>query len=590
MNPFWVPASPVSATVAIATSPFKNLKSPTRSELAESRAIPAAERRLRIPNFVELFRWEALCPLLPLKLPTPGEPCAWAGRLCRSHYRWLAPSDIHSSAEVLRLDEFDLLLRLFDFASWRPYFACRFRSQFGPPPFDPLSLGLGIFLAYYQKWDWERLTHELGSHARGQDYCRRLGFDPQDLPAPSTFRMAFAQTQPDWFTDCQTSLAQGLMAYQLIPTHSTFPGDPHEQGVSVATDCQLIASRSHMHCRHQVPACSLPAAPRHCPARDAGKEGCACDTPACREHCRFATWRDPQAAYVYYSGSNQPGINPNAAKPGKDQQPAIPRGKHHFGYKSKAFNLLDDRLFLIWPLTGPFTPANRNDHLLTIPGLRDLLKRFPSIKIGELLGDAGEGFDEVLQFVHTQLHALRTIRLRHADEDDLPLTCLKRGYDCNGIPLCPHGYRLFGNGHDYQRQTTKWVCRLKCTHQPEPDFPGAAPEISRTVCPFAEPAHPLGFSLTTDLTLPDGSIRLARDMPVGSDTWKLRIGRQSYAESRNATQARRQIKRSPSFGLSNAAKSMLISDTLSLAFNLVRLIFEASRQAAKQTTLCAQAP
>jgi hypothetical protein len=70
----------------------------------------------------------------------------------------------------------------------------------------------------------------------------------------------------------------------------------------------------------------------------------------------------------------------------------------------------------------------------------------------------------------------------------------------------------------------------------------------------------------------------------------LRIGRQAYAESRNATQARRQLKRSPAFGLPNTAKSMLISDTLSLAFNLVRLIFEASRQAAKQTTLCAQAP
>jgi hypothetical protein len=90
--------------------------------------------------------------------------------------------------------------------------------------------------------------------------------------------------------------------------------------------------------------------------------------------------------------------------------------------------------------------------------------------------------------------------------------------------------------------------------------------------------------------LPDGSIRLARDMQVGSDTWKLRIGRQSYAESRNATQARRQLKRSPSFGLTNTAKSMLVSDTLSLAFNLTRLIFEASRQAVKQTTPCGQAP
>ncbi|HEX9597311.1 MAG TPA: hypothetical protein VF982_10565, partial [Anaerolineales bacterium] len=371
------------------------------------------------------------------------------------------------------------------------------------------------------------------------------------------------------------------------------PGDPPEQGISIATDCQLIASRSRMQCSYQIPSCSQPAAARTCPAREAGKEGCACDTPACHQHCRFAAWRDPQAAYVYYVGSNQPGPNPNTPKPAKEpsQQPASNvRGKHHFGYKSKAFNIVDDRLFLIWPLTGPMTPANRNDHLLTLPGLQHLHKRFPSLKIGELLGDAGEGYDEILRFVHQDLQALRTIHLRHTEGDDIPLTCLQRGYDRNGIPLCPHGYRLSSNGHDYQRHATKWVCRLKCAHQPDPDIPGATAALSHTTCPFADPAHPLGFSLTTTLTLPDGSIRLARDMQVGSDTWRLRIGRQSYAESRNATQARRHIKRSPAFGLSSTAKAMLISDTLSLAFNLTRLIFEASRQAARHRSLCAQAP
>jgi hypothetical protein len=72
-------------------------------------------------------------------------------------------------------------------------------------------------------------------------------------------------------------------------------------------------------------------------------------------------------------------------------------------------------------------------------------------------------------------------------------------------------------------------------------------------------------------------------MQVGSDTWKLRIGRQSYSESRNAIQARRLLKRSRSFGLPNTAKSMSISDTLSIAFNLSRLIFEASRQSSTQS-------
>jgi len=577
-----VAATPVAAVVEIPDSPFRRLQSFSRSELAQTRNLPAAERRQLIPNFVELFRWEAIRPLLPLKLPVPGNPAPWAGRLCRSYYRWLPPDDLLSSADLQGLDLFDLTLRLFDFTPWRAYFARRFKSQFGPPPFDPLSLGLSGFLAVARQWDWAKLLCELHSKERGLGYCQRLGFDPNDLPGESTLRTALRNTHSDWFAACQTSIAHSLMAYGLIPTQATFPGDPPENGVSLSTDCQLIQSRSHQKCAHQTPACSLPGLPRPCPAKAKEKEGCACDTEACREHCRFATPRDPAAAYVYYSGSNQPGHNPNTAqKNASATQPlARPHGKHHFGYKSKAFNIVDDRLFLLWPLTGPCAPANVNDHLLTIPGLKILRRRFPNLSIGELLGDAGEGYDEVLTFAYSDLHALRTIRPRHHEGDDIPINCLKRGYDQNGNPLCPLGYRLFSNGHDYQHHSTKWVCRQKCSHQPEPDLhisdqPSASP--ARLACQYVSPDHPLGYSLTTGLALPDGCVRLARDAQVGSDTWKLRMGRQSYSESRNASQQRRGVKRSPWFGLKNTTKAMLMSDTLSLAANLARLILEASR-------------
>jgi len=152
---------------------------------------------------------------------------------------------------------------------------------------------------------------------------------------------------------------------------------------------------------------------------------------------------------------------------------------------------------------------------------------------------------------------------------------------------------MFANGHDYEHGTTKWVCRQKCTHQPAPDLQLPNPPQTpppRQACRFVNPEHPLGYSLTTGPSLPDGCIRLARDLPVGSHTWELRMGRQSYAESRNATQARRGLKRSPWFGLQNAAKAMLIGDTLSLAFNLARLIGEASRAAGKAPLPAARAP
>jgi hypothetical protein len=438
---------------------------------------------------------------------------------------------------------------------------------------------LAILLARCKKWKWPTLLTELHSTERGQGYCRRLGFDPTDLPCESTFRMAVRNTDLLWIQQCADSLALSFMAYGLIPTRATFPGDPPERGVSIATDCQLVEARSHMRCRHQNPNCFSPRAERTCVARVAGKDGCACDTEACAIHCRLVTPRDPDAAYVYYSGSNQPTSVSEEGSEGETQH--TPRGKHHFGYKSKPFNVVDDRLFTLWPLCGPFAPANRNDHLLTIPGFNGLLRRFPGLSISEVIGDAGEGYDDILRFVYHDLKALRTIKIRRHTCDKDALTCLKRGYDKQGNPLCPHGYTMAFNGHDYKRQDSKWVCRQRCIAHPTPDaFADMLTAQQRTAlssCPYRNPDHPLGHSVIVDLTLPgDDNVRLARDLKVDSATWKLRIGRLSYAESRNANQSRRDLKRSPWFGSDNSTKAQSLGDLLSCAFNVARFVREAT--------------
>ena len=598
---YWIPPENNAAPEADSHQVFQALQSLSRGEFYENREVPAAERRLTAPGFVDAFHWEAIQARLPFRPKRMGEVATWAGRECRSYYRWLPPDDIRSADQLTGLDDFDLALRLVDFGPWRACFAQRFKSQLGPPPFDPLSIGLAGMLAIERGWGWERLVSELHSPERGSGYCLRLGFAQDDLPCASTFRMAYRRTRVDWLQTAQDSLAQAYMDCGLIPTGSTFPDDPPERGLSISIDCQLIAARSRMNCRHQTPTCSLPAAKRPCPAREAGKEGCLCNTDACRQHCRFTTPRDPDAAYVYYSGSNQPRHTPNAATDPAKAKP--PTGKHHFGYKSKAFNIVDDRLSAIWPLTGPFSPANVNDHLLTIPGFNALRRRFPALQIGEVLGDAGEGVEDVLRYVYEDLHALRTIALRHDQGDDDPLTCLKRGFDGKGIPLCPHGYRLSCNGHDYARNITKWVCRLKCTHQASPDMtiphdePLPAPSV-RELCPFHDPDRPLGYITSVGLALPcvspnGGQIRLARDVQVDSVTWKLRIGRQSYSESRNASQARRHLKRTPWFGLANAHKATILGDTLFLLFNLSRFVREASLAHLRSTSpqpACPQGP
>jgi len=447
------------------------------------------------------------------------------------------------------------------------------------------------------------LLTELRSPERGRGYCRRLGFDPEDLPSESTFRMALGNTEEEWLLQCFDSLAQSLMAYGLIPTRSTFPGDSSERGVTIAPDSQLVAARSRMRCRYQNPRCFLPRQQRTCAAREADKacpelvEGKAVlatprSAPTTAASPPPATLRQPPTVVgVYYSGSNQPSSSPDTpATSGKEEKKNTKRrrGKHHFGYKAKPFNVIDDRLLTFWPLAGPFVPANRNDHLQTIPGLKHLRHRFPELKIGEMLGDAGEGFDEVLLFVHGDLEALRTIKLRHHDTDKAPLTRLRRGYDAQGNPLCLYGYRLSFNGHDYQRRDSKWVCRQRCLRHPQPDVtlnPTSQPQTlsSPPSCPYQDPDRPLGCVVVVNATLPDGNIRLARDLKVDSPTWELRIGRLSYAESHNAGQTRRGLKRSPWYGRANSAKAHILRDILTCALNVARFVREATRIATSVT-------
>ena len=566
----WIPPSAPYVPLEVPDSPFHALESLPKKAWITLRALPAAQRRLYIPHFVETFRWDSLHAHLPIRVASLPDVPPWPGRRCRSHYRWLPPEAHLTKDDWKGFDLLDLTLRLVDFSAWRPILAQRFRSHLGPPPFDPVSIGVGLLLARWMGWSPGKLAQELRSPERGAGYCRRLGLDPEDVPSESTLRAAAQALTEEHWRQCEQSLVWGFMAYGLIPTHSTFPGESPERGASVALDSQLVEARSQMRCHHQNERCFGPVARRDCAARKGGHTGCACDTDACRTHCQFVTPRDPQATYVYYSGSNQPngGTRPSDASP-------TSRGEHHFGYKSKAFNIVDDRLFTLWPLSGPFVTANRNDHLQTLPGFEDLQHRYPQLQIGEVLGDAGEGYDEILDFVYRELHALRTIVPRQHATDKQPRVCLQRGYDQRGTPLCFHGYRMHFQGHNYATQQTKWTCRQRCIHQRQPDVHPDPPD-SRPHCPHQEDEHPLGLTVTTARTLPDGSLRLARDHAVDSPTWKLRHGRQSYSESRNAIQKRLHLKRSPCFGLANSAKASVQGDILTLLSALARFVREAS--------------
>ena len=141
------------------------------------------------------------------------------------------------------------------------------------------------------------------------------------------------------------------------------------------------------------------------------------------------------------------------------------------------------------------------------------------------------------------------------------------------------GYRLAFNGHDYSRHDSKWLCRQVCRHQAKPDVALPAAGADPKTCPYRTPEGDLGYLVRVGLALPDGNVRLARDLNVDSATWQLRQGRQSYAESRNANQTRHGLKRSPCFGLTSSANAQILGDTLTLATNVARFIREATTAA-----------
>jgi hypothetical protein len=294
-----IPTMKRPAPQALPDSPFHALPTLSRTELADTRDLVAAQRRQLSQSFVHAFTWETVRPLLPLRLELPPTAPLWRARTCRSHYVWLPPEDLTTPEAWHGLDNFDLVLRLFDFGPWRPILGQRFSSNRGPPPFDPVSVGLAWLMARWRTWDWPTLFTELHSPERGRGDCLRLGFNPEDIPAESTFRCALRHTDPEGLEMCEDSVLLELMAYGIVPTTSTFPDDSPQPGVSLATDSQLVAARSHLLCRFQNARCFLPPRQRQCAARAEGKEGCACDTEACMVHCCRATARDPEAAFVY---------------------------------------------------------------------------------------------------------------------------------------------------------------------------------------------------------------------------------------------------------------------------------------------------
>jgi len=525
--------------------------------------LTASQKRAAHPDFVSTFSLEALRDRLPLRLPVPHDTPPSPKRLYRSAYCYRSDADLLRPGALAHLTPFEVALRLIDFSSLRDFLAqrCYRPSAKGQVPFDPVSLFLCLCLRRELGKSWRQLAKLLaGRH--GLEWRRLFGFQDGVTPSASGLRSFLQAVGPQMFEEINSLFMETLHQANLLPQHSTFPGDLPDRGVTLSHDLMLHQARSNMRCAYVTDTC-YQAAPRPCPAQEAGQEGCACDETLCAQVCRRATPLDSEARYIHYQGHNKTADLPASG---------TARGRDLFGYASAPNRLLDDRFACAWTLrTGGLYPANSDERKLFPASLAALQSRHPWLKIGELLADAALGYQDCLDPIW-QAGALRMVDIRADPADADPQLRLRRGYDEHGHPLCLHGRKMQPNGHDYARRRTKWCCQQACRHDAQQPLPD---------CPYLHPQHKHGQVVNVGRALPDGSLRLAREVAYGSQTWEKRYGRRNLSESRNGLLQGMGLKRLPSFGLHRAHCEVAMGDFLENLHTLGRLVEEATTLALK---------
>src|SRR5207247_7382346 len=78
---------------------------------------------------------------------------------------------------------------------------------------------------------------------------------------------------------------------------------------------------------------------------------------------------------------------------------------------------------------------------------------------------------------------------------------------------------------------------------------------------------------------PDGSLRLAREIPYGSPAWQARYGRRNLAESRNGQVEGLGLKRMAAYGLTRNQKEVQVGDFVLNLRTLGRLVRQATQRA-----------
>lgn len=555
--------------------------------------LTAVEHRAQEAEFVATCQWATWHTRLPLHWPTPPGTPPSPKLAYRSQYVYLGCADLDDPASWDHLSEFDLLVRFIDFDGLRPVLACRlgWTSARGYMPFDPVSIFLLLGWQITHRWTRAQTLRNLAD-PRYADYARRFGFQPGIFPTEGGLRYyltALGQhsdgdtliVDEEQQTQVTLQRLNELIAQSvtLIREAGVLSEDAWQHAL-ICPDGMIHVAASRMDCASVSDTCYQPTSPeqpRPCPARDKEREGCQCDTLACATLCRHAPPRDPAARCVYYAGSNQPGANPNRST-GTTAPP--PRGKLFYGYRSLPLQLADATRRFDLILFDDVRPANAYEPYSIAAHLLQLSTVYPTLHVDAVAGDANFGYELILHIVHDHLRARRVIDLRVHETDRDKAQWLVRGYDDRGRPVCPFGYAFTANGFETGRLRHKWVCGQACLHGAEPLVRQAGVMYPPPECAWQNPDHPLGEIRNIAERFADGSLRLARDIPVGTPAWK-----DLYHRARNAVEARNAafenwgLKRLPVFGSPRGKALLFQADVWLNLTTLARLVREATTAA-----------
>lgn len=550
-----------------------------------------AETRAQDLAFVTQCSLEGLRHDLPLRWPAPPDIPPSPKNAYRSHYVYLGWQDLEEPTTWEHLSDFDLLLRLTDFSPLRPVLAQRlgWTSARGWTPFDPVSIFLLHGWQITNRWNRAQTLRNLRKPCYA-DYALRFGFEDGVFPTEGGLRYwltALGQHSTNGDTVLVDEEQQIEVAIQylnhLIAQSVTLilnAGLISPQAWTKALICpdgMLHDAASRMRCSSLTATCYRPTSPdtpRPCPAKEKGHQGCDCDTLKCVSVCRRATPRDSQARFIWYEGSNQPSNGPNQRTDLEQRR----QGEAHYGYASLPLLLADPNRRFHLTLLDDCSPANARPENPFAAQLLQLVTFYPSLNVADVVGDAAFGYDIVLHIVYAHLHARRVIDLRaHATDRNKVLWPL-RGYDDKGRPVCRFGYPFTANGFDFDRQRHKWFCAQTCSNDTDPLVPIAGLPDLPDECPYLLPDHPFGQIVNLEERFKsDDSIRLVRDVPVGSPTWKRIYHRaRNASESRNATFERWGLKRLPVYGQPRGQAFIFLADVWSNLTTLARLVREAT--------------